>query len=406
MLNYMDRQVLSNLATSIKSSFHLSDRDYGSLELAFSWSFALGGIITGFLADRFRVRLLYPLAVVVWSAAGMLTAAAGSFAGLLACRAVLGLAEAGHWPCGIRTTRRILEARDRPIGNGVLQSGAALGAAITPFVILWLCETSLDWRRPFVVVGVAGLFWAALWLLLYGERMASRASPPGEDFSPGSPAAGAGPEDSFKAVLLDRRLWILAALSGLFNAPWQFLRAWLPSFLGESRHYGFEESLWFTFFYYLAADAGSIACGWFTSALARRGMPVAKARMRVMLFCSLLATLAGVVGWLPRGPLFQALVLVVGFGTLGIFPNYYSFTQEISARHQGKVTGIMGLSCWILVGPLQLLAGAVNDHLGKESGYLLNLAVGGFFPLAGMALLWLFWPRESAGETVASGEAS
>jgi hypothetical protein len=55
----------------------------------------------------------------------------------------------------------------------------------------------------------------------------------------------------------------------------------------------------------------------------------------------------------------------------------------------------MGLSCWLLVGPLQWLAGAVNDHFGKDRGYFLNLAVGGFFPLAGMAILRLCWPRGS-----------
>ena len=52
MLNYMDRQTLSQMATDIGRELRLSNEDYGKLELGFGLAFAAGGVVTGILVDR------------------------------------------------------------------------------------------------------------------------------------------------------------------------------------------------------------------------------------------------------------------------------------------------------------------------------------------------------------------
>ena len=99
MLNYMDRLTLNLSAARIMGEFGLDERQYGQLESAFAFAFAVGAIIFGWMADRWNVSLLYPLAVLAWSAAGFATGMAQSFVGLMLCRSLLGLAEAGNWPC-------------------------------------------------------------------------------------------------------------------------------------------------------------------------------------------------------------------------------------------------------------------------------------------------------------------
>ena len=54
LLNYMDRQALSETATELKARFHLDDARYGTIERGFSWAFAVGSVVFGFLADRVR----------------------------------------------------------------------------------------------------------------------------------------------------------------------------------------------------------------------------------------------------------------------------------------------------------------------------------------------------------------
>jgi MFS transporter, ACS family, hexuronate transporter len=108
--NYMDRQTLSATSVQITGEFQINEEQYGTLETAFGLAFACGSLIFGFLSDRVGVRWLYPLLPLLWSAMGFATGLVETYAGLLWCRLLLGLFEAGHWPCALNTTQRLLGA--------------------------------------------------------------------------------------------------------------------------------------------------------------------------------------------------------------------------------------------------------------------------------------------------------
>src|SRR5213594_3412559 len=149
-INYMDRQTLANAAVRISREFALSQTQYGNVEAVFGFAFAAGSLVFGWLADRVSVRWLYAVILALWSVAGFATGFVRTYEGLLVCRTLLGFFEAGHWPCGIRTTRMLLDPRQRPLGNGVLQSGASFGAIITPLIMHALMTAELGtWRVPF-----------------------------------------------------------------------------------------------------------------------------------------------------------------------------------------------------------------------------------------------------------------
>src|SRR5262245_46713737 len=101
MLNYMDRQTLSQSATDISIELGLSNEDYGKLEQGFGLAFATGGLLVGFVADRVSLRWLYPAVLLAWSAAGLATGWARNYGEIMACRVALGFFEAGQWPCAL-----------------------------------------------------------------------------------------------------------------------------------------------------------------------------------------------------------------------------------------------------------------------------------------------------------------
>jgi len=114
MINYMDRQTLANVAVRICNEFNLSQEKYGNLEMVFGWAFAVGSLIFGIVADAVSVRWLYPAVLLFWSVTGFATGFVHTYAGLLICRTLLGLFESGHWPCGLKTTQRLLPPRIAP----------------------------------------------------------------------------------------------------------------------------------------------------------------------------------------------------------------------------------------------------------------------------------------------------
>src|SRR5439155_25826413 len=114
-------------------------------------------VLAGFLIDRFSLRQLYLGAMLLWSAAGVLTGfvPAGAVGLMIACRVALGVGEAFNWPCAVACTRRIIPRESRGLANGVFHSGASIGAVATPLLVLAFVDptTGEGWRAPFVTGG-------------------------------------------------------------------------------------------------------------------------------------------------------------------------------------------------------------------------------------------------------------
>src|SRR5947209_3906376 len=123
-------------------------------------------------------------------------------------------------------------------------------------------------------------------------------------------------------------------------------------------------------FYYLATDAGSLSAGFTTLWLSRHGFAVHRSRLLVFCACAALTTLSFAVSQLAAGPALLVVFLIIGFGALGLFPPYYSFTQELTVQHQGKVTGLLGCISWLSVGLMQWLVGRSVKETGSYAGGL------------------------------------
>src|SRR5262249_42120484 len=148
-------------------------------------------------------------------------------------------------------------------------------------------------------------------------------------------------------LILSRRFAVLAVIVVSINLTWHFFRVWLPLFLQE--HHGYDDASvqWFSSAYYIATDAGSLTVGFLALWLVRKGLSVHQSRVLVFFGCSLLTLLSIAIAYVAPGPLLFVLLLVLGFGALGLYPVYYSLSQELTVRDQGKVTGTLGFTTWM-----------------------------------------------------------
>jgi hypothetical protein len=132
------------------------------------WPGLRGGIgFFGAIIDYLPLRWSYPCVLLLWSAAGFATGLVTDYKGLLICRTALGFLEAGHWPCAVKVTQRLLEPKDRSMGNSLLQSGTSIGAIATPLIMQAILTPAVgSWRPAFQIVGAAGVLWVAVWFFL------------------------------------------------------------------------------------------------------------------------------------------------------------------------------------------------------------------------------------------------
>lgn len=383
-INYMDRVTLANASVRVTKEFGLSEEQYGNLELVFGWAFAAGSLLFGFLADRLKIYWLYPVVLAGWSVMGMISGWTSSYSELLMCRLCLGFFEAGHWPCALKTTFALLDEKDRTMGNSVLQSGASIGAIITPQIMKALMTDDIgSWRGAFVIVGAVGLGWVVVWFISMRPRELETAPPP--EKTSGGPGS--------LALILSRRFWALALLITGTQTVWHIYRVWMMKFLQTGRGYSEAAALNFQSAYYIATDVGCILAGVISIWLAKRGLDAHGARRRVYATACLLTSLSVFIPWLPQGWLLLGVLLIIGGGALALFPCYYSFVQEISATHVGRVTGLLSMWVWAVTSPLHTLFGWIADQTGS---YDKGLVIAGLAPWLGVIAMKLLWDRRSS----------
>ena len=384
MINYMDRQTLANAAVRVTKEFSMTQEKYGELEQWFGWSFGAGSLLFGVIADRVSVRWLYPVVLFGWSMAGIATAWTTNYHQLLWCRIALGFFEAAHWPCAVKTTFAVLMPSERAMGNSILQSGASVGAMITPPIMLWLMTDEIGtWRYAFQVVGVVGLLWVALWFSVV--RRSDFEHRPSSDVK-------AGPVAPLWQVLVSGRFVAVALLIVGAQTCWALFRVWLPKFLQEGRGYSEAMALKFNSVYFISTDIGCLLAGMLALWLVKnRSMTSHLAKRRVYQLCSLLTCSAALIPWLPQGYVLLAVILVVGAGALGLFPCYYSFVQELSDGHVGFLTGLLSCWVWLVTSPMHKKFGAIID---QTHSFDVGMACAGLAPLLGVVAMALLWKEK------------
>jgi ACS family hexuronate transporter-like MFS transporter len=308
---------------------------------------------------------------------------------------MLGFFEAGQWPCALAASQRLLSSRQRTLGNSILQSGASLGAIATPQVILLLNKGGPGgWRLPFQVVGASGLVWIAAWLMVIRPRDLQIATEglAGEKADSASGTAddlnGVAAETETSRSTLIRRFLLLIVVVITINLCWQYFRAWMPMMLEDQYGYSKDQTQHFSSLYYLVAGIGCILVGLLVKWLAGAGWTVHQARMAAFTVCVLLTAVSALTSLLPASGLLLVSLLAIGFGSLGQFPAYYAFTQELSVRQMGKITGVLSFLTWTSTALAQSLIGRWIDRTGS---YTEVTFFAGLVPLLGWLGLALFW---------------
>src|ERR1700679_1113601 len=153
-LNYIDRASLSVAMPLIAQEFHLDASAQGFLLSVFFLAYAARQIPGGFLADRYKPRLIIAAATLGWGLFQGLAALSTSSLGLVLTRFGLGAAEAPIYPAGGKLNAIWMTPNERARGATLLDGGAPLGAALGALVIAGLIAEFDSWRISFVIAGV------------------------------------------------------------------------------------------------------------------------------------------------------------------------------------------------------------------------------------------------------------
>lgn len=372
-INYVDRQVLGLLKTTLQGELGWNEIDYSNVAFAFTTAYAIGLVLVGRLMDWLGTRKGFSLAIVFWSLAAMGHAFVQSVMGFSAARFALGLGEAGNFPAAVKTVAEWFPKKERAFATGIFNSGSNIGAIVTPLVVPWITVT-YGWRAAFLITGALGFIWLVFWLLLYRRPEEHPRLSPAELAYIRSDPEEATTKIAWARLIPHRQTWAFAMGKFITDPVWWFYLFWLPDFLGKTYKLDLKNIGLPLIVIFIMADIGSITGGWLSSALIKRGWTINAGRKTAMLICAL--SVVPIV-FAARAANLWVAVALIGLATAahqGWSANLFTLTSDMFPRRAvGSVVGIGGM------------AGAIGGMLiAKVAGYLLEWT-GSYVPLFAFA---------------------
>jgi ACS family D-galactonate transporter-like MFS transporter len=348
VINYLDRANLSVAAPQLAKDLGFDDAQKGYILAAFGWTYAALQVPGGWLVDKIPPRILYPVAIALWSLATIGLGFVGSVAGLIGLRLLVGALEAPSYPINNRVVTTWFPERERATAVGFYTSGQFVGLAfLSP--VLYALQQAFGWQMVFLVTGGVGVLWAAVWYALYREPKDFRAANAAEiahirdgggavDLAATQKTRAAFRWNDLATVVGHRKLWGLYLGQFCLTSTLWFFLTWFPTYLVDFRGMDFIKAGMLGSVPFLAAFAGVNCSGILSDRLVRAGWSLGMAR-KLPIITGLLIT-SSIVG----ANYVESPALVIAFMSLAFFGNgLASITWSlVSAIAPERLIGLTG----------------------------------------------------------------
>ncbi len=386
ILNFVDRQLMGVLASSIKRDLVLSDTELGLLGgLAFVLLYSVVSVPIASLADRYSRIKIISAAVFLWSGLTALCGTAAGFVQLFACRVGVGITEAGGIAPSYSLISDTFLPSQRARALSVLMFGIPIGSALGVFFGGWIAS-ALGWRMTFVVVGLAGV--AVAPLVRWGINEPARG---GLDKAPGG-AESISLRHKFAFITRKPSFWFLSFGAASCQVITYGSFFWLPSMF--QRSFGlsvFHVAVYFGSVVLIGGMIG-IASGGFVADRIGRDRPGAYALVpagafliAVPVYLLALSTTSLVAAW-PLFAIAQAFAIAwpapIVAATQQIVPA--SMRATTSASYQ-TIANLVGQGCGTLV--IGMMSDLLTPRFGTDS-LRWSIIFGLVFYLIAAALFW------------------
>ncbi|HVU00960.1 MAG TPA: MFS transporter [Polyangiaceae bacterium] len=377
---YLDRVCIATAAPAIRKELGFDAEQMGLVFSAFTLTYALFEVPSGWFADRFGPRLGLTRIVLWWSAMTAATGLATGLGSLLVLRALFGMGEAGTFPSTARVYARWLPRREHGAAFGLAIATGAVGGAVTISLVVFLLER-VSWRVAFASFGVVGVLWAALWWSYFRDDPAAHPGVSEAELrdirgdAPGRNPDAAHADVPWSELLRFSPLWALSLTYVGVIYGWYFFLTWMPTYLLEGRRFDMHRMGLLSALPLLCIAVGVWAGGAASDRLAVKHGP--RARKFPGLVGFPLAGVATVFAALTPSPELAALslALAAGLGAFGVAPTW-ALCVEVGGEHAGIVSGTMnmfgnlgGTLCPIVVGACVKRLGSWPVALGTVAAF-------------------------------------
>jgi ACS family hexuronate transporter-like MFS transporter len=276
------------------------------------------------------------------------------------------------------------------LATGIFNAGTNVGAILAPLLVPWI-DIRWGWRAAFIAVGALGFVWLAFWLAIYrkpeDEPRLSQAELAYIRSDPQEPTV----RIRWARLLPLRQTWAFVAGKFLIDPVWWFYLFWIPAFLQTKHGLSITGIGVPIMTIYLISDVGSVAGGWISGFLIKRGRTINAARKIAMLICAIGVT---PVVFAYRVQSTWSAVILIGIAAAchqGFSCNLFTIVSDMfPTQAVGSVVGIGGMAG--AIGGM-LIAKVVGYVLQWTGSYMVPFLIAGSAYLLALGFIQILSPK-------------
>lgn len=389
IINYLTRSTLSVAAPTVLSTLHITTQQYSWITGAFQGAVMLQPLC-GYILDLVGLKSGVAMFGAAWALICMAHGLATNWQVFAWLRGALGLAEGAINPAGMKATAEWFPAKERGLSGGIYNIGASVGSMLAPPLVAWAI-LNYNWQSAFVITGILGLIWVAIWLQFFysPDKHPALSAEEREYIAAGQEKhlQDDGTRPSVLELLTRRNFWGIALPRFLADPTWGTLTFWLPLYLSQVRHFDLRQIALFAWMPFLAADMGCLFGPMVVLALQKRGVALIDARRWAFTLGACMMTGVIFAGFVRSPYMAIALISLAGFAHQTLSVTVITMASDLFRRSEvGTVAGMQGTAGNLGLLLFSLLIGG----LVMTVGYTPFFVALGVFDLMGAVVLWTF----------------
>ncbi|TNN07309.1 Sialin isoform 2 [Schistosoma japonicum] len=282
-------QSLNKTETMMDGPFVWDRSSRGILLGIIFWGYFLGQIPAGILIQKFSVRLVLLISLILMSTSTILVPlVATKFLYLFyAVRVLTGLTSASWFPGFYQLWAAWAPPNERGLLIGFAYAGLHIGSAISMPITGALCQTSLGWSLVFYFYGAFSFLYCIIWFIfVYDEpKTHPRISLKGKIYLESSCPIIKNDKKGkipFKSILTSLPVWAFVFVNiGIDWNLYTFLTS-VPTYMREVLHFDFQRNALLSSIPYIGMWIGQILFGWLSDIFLTRRILTLSAVRKLM----------------------------------------------------------------------------------------------------------------------------
>jgi len=356
-LYYVCRLSLNVVKKPIVDAGILTESELGIIGSALFFSYAIGKLTNGFLADHSNIKRFMALGLLISALANLVMGFTGTFLFFAICWGVNGWVQSMGAPSSVVSLSRWYKDKERGSFYGFWSTSHNIGEAIT-YILTAVVVSYFGWEWGFKAAAIVGLLGALMISIFFHDTPESKGLPPvNKDFTKKQVSTW----DEQKGALKNPYVWLLALASAFMYISRYAVNSWGPYYFEAAKGYTLTQANSLVAISAVCGIIGTASSGFLSDKFfkGRRNAPALIFGLMNVFALSLFLLGPKNVWWLDA---ISMVIFGLGIGALICLLGGLMAVDIASKKASGAALGIVGVMSYAAAGIQDIASGYLIEN--------------------------------------------